>query len=190
MIETELNLMGTPVPTADWICTSCKLARMLESGVIVDMDHGHQSCEGEGGSCRCGCEYSLGIRCKECGRKGTALDIHGQCADRRDCANAIAAAYAVKTAERRKRAAVAPPKKTGGRAQGSPRDCKCGCGEKTGGGLYRPGHDARHVSNLVAHVKAGELDVEAARDAVAHSDKLVAKLEKAIGYEPPVAPPA
>lgn len=30
-----------------------------------------------------------------------------------------------------------------------PQDCKCGCGEKTGGGNFRPGHDARLVSLVV-----------------------------------------
>lgn len=28
------------------------------------------------------------------------------------------------------------------------RDCACGCGEQTKGGVYRPGHDARYHSAL------------------------------------------
>jgi hypothetical protein len=29
-----------------------------------------------------------------------------------------------------------------------PRECKCGCGEMTKGGLFRPGHDARYHAAL------------------------------------------
>ena len=32
----------------------------------------------------------------------------------------------------------------------APQDCTCGCGEQTGGGNYRPGHDSRHVSQVAA----------------------------------------
>jgi hypothetical protein len=37
------------------------------------------------------------------------------------------------------------------------------------------------VSRLVKQVKSSELTLDAARSEVAHSDKLVAKLEKAVG---------
>lgn len=56
--------------------------------------------------------------------------------------------------------------------------CACGCGA-TVKGLFRPGHDAKLLSCLVAHAKsgvdrAGEA-VEAARS-LGCSDKLIAKL--------------
>lgn len=42
------------------------------------------------------------------------------------------------------RTKAATPKKSG------PRECACGCGEMTKGGVYRPGHDARHHAALKA----------------------------------------
>lgn len=39
--------------------------------------------------------------------------------------------------------------------------CLCGCDEPTSRN-YRPGHDARHVSNLVREVTGGSLDKRAA----------------------------
>lgn len=180
---TEDNVMGAPVPSDPEICTACKLARMLETGVLsASIDSGHASCEGEDARpCSCGCDYSRGAACKECRRKGMDLDDHGQCRDRRDCSNAILADFAASRAERARRAAAAPEKRRGGGSSGQKRPCTCGCGETTGGGLYRPGHDARHVSALTKQVRAGELTLDKARAEVAHSDKLVAKLEKAVG---------
>jgi hypothetical protein len=156
---------------------------MLETGVFSSaVDAGHSSCEGEESRpCGCGCDYSRGAACKECQRKGRDLDDHGQCRDRRDCSNAILAAHAALRSERAARAAATPEKRHGGASTAQKRPCTCGCGETTGGGLYRPGHDARHVSRLVKQVKSSELTLDAARSEVAHSDKLVAKLEKAVG---------
>lgn len=34
-------------------------------------------------------------------------------------------------------------------------DCACGCGGKTRGGWFRPGHDAKHVAFLFSMVRAG-----------------------------------
>ena len=42
------------------------------------------------------------------------------------------------------------PRKSGGTKR-TPKEtswCQCGCGEQTGGGNYRPGHDARHVGMI------------------------------------------
>lgn len=182
-MNTEINVAGTPVVTDADVCTACKLARMLETGVLSGaVDAGHSSCEGEDARpCHCGCDYSRGAACKECQRKGMDLDDHGQCRDRRDCSNAILAAFAAKRAERAQRVAAEPERRRSGGSTGQKRPCTCGCGETTGGGLYRPGHDARHVSALTKRVKANELTLDQARSEVAHSDKLVAKLEKAVG---------
>ena len=57
--------------------------------------------------------------------------------------------------ERKPRAAAAPKK--------APQECRCGCGEMTGGGNYRPGHDARHAGQVVASAMEGA-DLEALID--------------------------
>lgn len=167
------------------ICTSCQLARMLERGVVASSaDAGHSSCEGtHEDPCSCGCPYSKWQACRECGRKGTPLDEHGACVDKTDCANAIYARVTAEREAREARAAAAPPKRSKSLSAAGKGDCKCGCGEKTGGGLYRPGHDARHVSQLVAKVKAGDLALHDAVEEVAHSQKLQDKLRKAVGVE-------
>lgn len=182
-MNTEINAAGAQVVTDANVCNACKLALLLGTGVLSGaVDAGHSQCEGSDEMpCACGCDYSRGAACKECQRKGMNLDHHGQCVDRRDCSNAILAAFAAKRAERAARAAAAPEKRRSGGSTAQKRPCTCGCGETTGGGLYRPGHDARHVSQLVRRVKAGESSLDDARREVAHSDKLVAKLEKAVG---------
>ncbi len=187
---TEVNEQGTPLPPTEKdgvrICTACQLGIMLQSGAIVGTyDAGHSQCEGTRlDPCGCGCEFARRHQCKECGRKKPSgeLDDKGQCVDRRDCANAILAAHAASRAERAKRASSAPPARTNVRAGvGGPAPaCKCDCGETTGGGNYRPGHDARHVSKLTAAVKSGELTLEAALPRLP-SDKLRDKLAKAVG---------
>lgn len=35
------------------------------------------------------------------------------------------------------------------------RDCACGCGQKTRGGEFLPGHDAKLKSQLVAKIQGG-----------------------------------
>ena len=42
-------------------------------------------------------------------------------------------------------------------------ECRCGCGEMTGGGNYRPGHDARHAGQVVLSAMDGE-DLDALID--------------------------
>ncbi|ALY09460.1 hypothetical protein FDH59_gp57 [Arthrobacter phage Joann] len=57
-------------------------------------------------------------------------------------------------------------------------DCKCGCGTQVQGkkATYRPGHDAKHVSRLVAETKAtGKQPAEVAQ----LSTRLFAKFVKA-----------
>lgn len=167
------------------VCTACQLAKMLETGVLSSsVEAGHSSCEAEHpGECACGCEYSRYQKCRECGRKGTTLDDHGQCVDRRDCSNTILADSAARRRAREERAAAAPASRSGGHSAAGKRPCTCGCGETTGGGLYRPGHDARHVSRLTAAVRDEGMPIDDAIAAVSHSEKLVAKLKRAIGVE-------
>lgn len=178
---TETNIMGTPVVNDPTVCTACQLAKMLEGGVFTTaIDAGHSDCEAKHpGECACGCEYSAYKACRECLRKGTTLDEGGQCVDRRDCANTIVADIAKANKEHAARKAAAPAK-TRAPSNGPKPDCHCGCGEKTGGGRYRPGHDARHVSRLTSEVRAGRALADAEHE-VAHSDALVGKLRKAVG---------
>lgn len=62
-----------------------------------------------------------------------------------------------------------------------PGECKDGCGAKTKGGHYLPGHDARHLSDLHGAVTRGEITHEEAHQALSHSGKLQAKLAKRLG---------
>lgn len=45
---------------------------------------------------------------------------------------------------------ITAPKSVVGRA------CACGCGGKTSGGLWVPGHDAKHKSILFAEYRSGD----------------------------------
>lgn len=70
------------------------------------------------------------------------------------------------------------------RGEGRPKtgQCLC-CGETTGGGKFKPGHDARMVSQLATRVQEGaDADkVKADFAALGVSDALQAKLAKRIG---------
>lgn len=44
------------------------------------------------------------------------------------------------------------------------RDCACGCGGKTGGGLWVPGHDAKRKSLLFAEFRSGDPERKAAAE--------------------------
>ncbi|HUN38425.1 MAG TPA: hypothetical protein VMU95_41070 [Trebonia sp.] len=63
-----------------------------------------------------------------------------------------------------------------------PVQCQCGCGQVTGkGSLFRQGHDARMVSNLVALVGKGETSRDEAIKAAAKiSEPLKAKTTRAL----------
>lgn len=73
--------------------------------------------------------------------------------------------YSRKTQTARKSSAT---KSSGGRAAGSkskkgtPRECECGCGDMTGGGTFRPGHDARFKGNMLKLIDKGGPEGEAA----------------------------
>lgn len=64
---------------------------------------------------------------------------------------------------------------------GAPRPCGCGCTEMTGGGIYRPGHDARHAGNLQKRVIAKELTATEAVALLDGQPKLQAKLAGRLG---------
>lgn len=54
--------------------------------------------------------------------------------------------------------------------------CACGCGGRTRLGRYLPGHDARHVGQLVKYVRAGAISEERALRTLTETPKLAAKL--------------
>jgi SPP1 gp7 family putative phage head morphogenesis protein len=59
--------------------------------------------------------------------------------------------------------------------------CKDGCGGKTKGGNYLPGHDAKHISHLHWAVSEGLATHADAHEALSHSPKLQDKLSKKLG---------
>lgn len=60
-------------------------------------------------------------------------------------------------------------------------DCSCGCGGKTKGGKFLPGHDARFVSEQVGHVLGKNKTEAAARKEVSSiSEALGAKFDKSL----------
>ena len=54
--------------------------------------------------------------------------------------------------------------------------CACDCGGEPRGGRYLPGHDSRHLAQLVRLVRAGSLSADGARRALEGSPRLQAKL--------------
>ena len=69
-------------------------------------------------------------------------------------------------------------KATRSKKSASPRECACGCGEMTGGGTFRPGHDARHKGNLLRQIRKGGDEGTAALEELAKYPKLY-NIEKA-----------
>lgn len=72
------------------------------------------------------------------------------------------------------RVVVSAPRKT---TTGTP--CGCGCGELSGG-LFRPGHDSKLLSRLVAAVKSGSTTLDGAvaeMSTIGCSDKLINKFK-------------
>lgn len=71
-------------------------------------------------------------------------------------------------------------KATRSKKSATPRECACGCGEMTGGGTFRPGHDARHKGNLLRAIRAGGDEGTAALTELAKYPTLY-NIEKAKG---------
>lgn len=58
------------------------------------------------------------------------------------------------------------------------KDCKCGCGERTSGGQFRPGHADKLVASLAKKIKAGGVSVDDAREMLLQiSEGLLKKLD-------------
>jgi hypothetical protein len=166
-------------------CDNCLLARLLETGIqTVAIESSHAACSGtREDPCQCGCAYSRFLACRSCGKQ-YALDPSGVCSDRERCHRTLSERQRKASEERDARLAADPKRKrreapevattTGAAKSGT---CLCGCGEKTGS-WFRPGHDSRYLSSLVASVKAGTMTADEAKQSVSHSEALVSKVTK------------
>jgi hypothetical protein len=148
----------------------------------------------------CGCEKGgceLGRRrCSECGNRVTEeiSDETWKCLDGDACHDTIEAKRAANPlyAELREAyrssemAKIENNKAKAEKAAKAPKEptfCLC-CGEPTKGGLFLPGHDARHVSTLVEAVTSKNQTEAQARKSLKDdkvSDKLIAKFDKSLG---------
>ena len=138
----------------------------------------------------CGCtQHEIVRRCLNCGNKTpgevsretwTCIDVEACTATtarrRREADEALFGGRApAKFSEAREKAPKAPAKPKTGK-------CLC-CGETTGGGLFRPGHDSKYLTRAVADIREGThdlADVQAAWRDSGISDALVAKLAKRV----------
>jgi len=134
------------------------------------------------------------VKCTEC--YNTDIDELDEklwlCIDRTDCESRIRErlgkdpsyalihqAYA-NASVRLEREAKERPARSKSPSRPSSGKCAC-CGETTGGGLFRPGHDARLVSQTAADVAAGKLspvDAVAKFEGLGTSPALIAKLTR------------
>lgn len=188
------NVSEDAIPPS--VCDTCSAARLAEGGVMptsVSADELHSRCR-QPGSCTCGCNYSRGGRCSNCGRNQpfdalqSADGDRVECVDRAACAKAmldrpapvVTANGSKKPTSARKEGTKTPSTPRPVRPKAEARQCLDGCGETTGGGTYKPGHDSRHVKALVAAVRAGGLTQGAALEQLP-SEALRAKLAKQLG---------
>lgn len=151
---------------------------------------------GNGSIARCACretERCGSTRCTDCNnREAGTIGSDWRCLDKNDCdaaqeRSALAnptyqRVLAVREAHGKPSlgstptdtpAAAPRSRKAPGQA-GKP--CRCECGETTGGGTFRPGHDSKYLNRLVA-----QADDEARGLAYAVSDAFGAKYEKRVG---------
>lgn len=187
----EVESLEVFVPSA--VCDVCQAARLVEAGVMpssLEPDYIHQGCRTPG-DCACGCEYSEGARCVNCGRLRPMRDLeqadgeHASCVDRAACGASMlsdgpAAPEPAKAKSGPKAArprAASAPRAPRPKAEKVTPPCKCECGELTGGGMYRPGHDSRHVKRLVEEVRHGSKSAVIAQGELP-SDALRGKLDK------------
>lgn len=156
------------------VCQSCTTARLIVEGKVASTIRpvdAHAECEAPG-HCGCGCDYSRGTRCNQCGRvrRPDEIDAHGECLDRANCAAAILAAFNhgqtppqawtnrsdadLKAARANKRAVGADAFRTPTAVRKAGR-CAC-CGEPTKGGTFKMGHDARLTGMLLRAARTGD----------------------------------
>lgn len=159
------------------VCDVCSAARLAEKGVMasrVSPEELHATCRAPG-ECACDCEAARGGRCVNCGRTRHADELESatgydgaSCVDRKSCAEAMlasppAAKPAKATLGQRDPSRTPPARpKAPKPSRGPAPACTCGCGDTTGGGMYKPGHDAKHLKRLFEDVRGGSETFEAA----------------------------
>ncbi|WKW85426.1 hypothetical protein SEA_MILANI_35 [Microbacterium phage Milani] len=111
----------------------------------------------------CGCtEHELVRRCLDCNlRSNEAVDeATWQCTDQDSCAarrakareKSLVALYGSADTENPLRAVPRTEKPEKAPSKPKTGTCLC-CGETTGGGLFRPGHDSKYLTRCVASIK-------------------------------------
>ena len=115
----------------------------------------------------CGCtEHDLVVRCLECNNRapGEVSRETWTCTDAEGCAMKVARrreefnqtlAGRLTNPNRAKATEVAP------KAPVKPKTgtCLC-CGETTGGGLFRPGHDSKYLTSAVTLIRDGQISLD------------------------------
>ncbi|URM86945.1 hypothetical protein SEA_TYPHER_37 [Microbacterium phage Typher] len=141
----------------------------------------------------CGCtDHEVITRCLDCGlRSLDEVDPQTwQCIDQESCASrrakarekSLVALYGSSDTENPLRAVPRAEKPEKAPSRPKVGKCLC-CGETTGGGLFRPGHDSKYLTRAVTEIREGThdlADVQAAWRDQGISDALQAKLAKRV----------
>jgi hypothetical protein len=124
--------------------------------------------------CPCGCETSQLIRCLLCNNRNIE-EVHP---DKRVCLNAQTCVEEYNRKKRLSYENLYPKGPTAVKAARTGKDCKCNCGETTGGGTFKPGHADKLVKKVADKVKAAEISEPEARKLLSGiSEGLVKKLD-------------
>jgi len=157
------------------VATKPKPQAMMQCG-HCNVNH-HECCKsgvrnGDGSIVLCNCTHpgcrAGQPRCTECNnREQGTIGTDWRCLDKDDCAaeqertaqknpsylriRAIREAHGMDSGKSRGTDAHGRPEKPARtpRKAGESKPCTCGCGETTGGGKFKPGHDSKYLTKLV-----------------------------------------
>ena len=154
--------------TSKWPCGFCSTdTHQYCPSVIVN---------GDGVSlikCPCGCEQSQKVKCVVCGNQ-TADEINPDkfiCNDATECMAVVNRKRANARMRLFPNGEVVPVKPKGA-------ECKCGCGNNTAGGHFKPGHADKLVASLAKEIKAEAMTEDDAREMLLNiSEGLLKKLD-------------
>ena len=111
----------------------------------------------------CGCtQHEIVRRCLECGLRSNAgvAESTWTCLDPEECEGRRAKARAAYATTDVARVLTNQPEKPT-RAPAKPKTGKClCCGETTGGGLFRPGHDSKYLTSAVTLIRDGQISLD------------------------------
>ncbi|QGH80693.1 hypothetical protein SEA_ZANELLA_35 [Microbacterium phage Zanella] len=141
----------------------------------------------------CGCtEHELVYRCLDCGLRSNEEvgDDTWQCLDQEACAarraksreKSLVALYGSSDTENPLRAVPRAEKPEKAPSRPKVGKCLC-CGETTGGGRFRPGHDSKYLTMVIGAVREHQATVEGIAEIMAQegcSEALVAKFRKRV----------